>query len=272
MGRKIIEMQNEGNNMKKTSKEGKNTKQSRQSRPFIPTIREDFYDEGVQEGLKEILTSEQMLVTEKLIENTLKNEERWIAYLQGYNASEIANETGYSRANIAVRIKNQIANRDDADAWHKENRDRLFFARGWYIFVYLSDKAGDYRQSAEFLPKSTRTEDHMYRQYLQYGGTKLEQKHLDKRHDLPTERVNAILELLNEYPIEQVAFQERVYVENIERMAKENNKEITYEKDLGESREYTEKYNRWVEKRTEENRRRSREESELRRKQKEQQK
>lgn len=234
-------------------------KRTKMAKPFLDIIRSDFYKEGVQEGLSKILTHEQLVVTEKLLENTLKNEERWIAYIQGFNANEIGGATGYTRANISARLNNQLgAGKEDADRRHKENRELILDARDWYMYVYLSDQAGDFRQSEQFVPEDLQTDDHLYRLYIQNGGEKLKGTYVDGRHRLSDEKKEIILEELKDHTVERVAFQQRVYIENIERLAVEHNVPLRYEEDMisdPSEREYTQKYERWVNKKKELNRR-----------------
>lgn len=223
--------------------------------PVVDILKEAKEDELAYEEVKELMEYEQFIVFEDLIANNIEPDERWEVYLRGFNASEIGKETGFTRANIAARISSQIKGRkEELDKKHRDNRKKLFKARDWYLYVYLSDKEGDFRQMEEYLPERLRNDAYMYRKYKEHGGKDLEKDFIDRRHRITAERKTRILEGLKDKPIEQVAFQERVYLNNVQRIAEENDVDYFSEADNKEGgREYTEKLNVWMRRKREHN-------------------
>lgn len=240
--------------------------------PIVGVLGEAYKDKEALKGIKGILDKSQVRILEELIKNTLEPENRWIAYLWGFNASEIGRATGFTRANISARILNQVeGKKEEVDRKHKENRVVLFKARDWYLYVYKSDKVGDFRQMAKILPESLQNDAYMYRMYRTYGGQKIEKDFIDRRHKLSEDKINIIGLELKEKSLEQVAFQERVYPENILRLVSERNWEYFRESETGET-EYTEKLNAWLEQKRELNLKDSQRRSEERRKKREERK
>lgn len=215
-------------------------------RPVVDILKEARAEEGAQEQLRELLDEEQLRILDALIEGTLPLEERWIAYLKGYKASEIAKEIGLTRATVTSRITHQLGDKkESAKKEHGEKRKRLYAAREWYLYVYLSDKVGDYRQMAQYLPERLREDVSMYRIYEKNGGRELERDFVDRRHEVSPERKHSILTGLQTMPLEEVAFKERVYPTNVVRIAEESGQAYTTEEELGRT-EYTDKLEIWM--------------------------
>lgn len=219
--------------------------------PTIKVLGMDFYEPEYQEGLKEILTSEQIRVAEKLFKGELEKEERWVAYIQGFNLSEIAESEGTSRENVRARVQYQLGNNyEKGKEQYEQNRDSVIYARKWTLYVYLADKYNDYEYSKEVLQgtkydrqPTSLGEDYMYNLYKRYGGTKQKSKYPDKREVLDYEKRERIKEKLEVEPIEQVAFQERVLIGSILDEIKKSGGSYFHEQPDGE---YKEKYEKWL--------------------------
>ena len=219
--------------------------------PLIDVLKEARLDQKANEDLEKIMEYEAIKVLDDLINDSLDIEERWIAYLWGFKASEIAQETGYTRANISSRINYQLRGKEsEVKEKHRKNRESLFYAKKWYLYVYLSDKDGDFRQMAKYLPERNRNDAYMYRMYTTYGGQTLEKDFIDRRHKITPEKKQRIIEDLKDKTLEQVAFQERVQIDNVIRIAEDNEVEYVTEKDKGLD-EYTKKYYQWLERKKE---------------------
>lgn len=251
---------NGGNKMRKQEEEKRIIKR------LLDVFEEASKDADARKGLEKRLDISQLKVMDDLLNNELDPEDRWIAYSQGFQASEIARATDFTRANISARIRHQLEGRkEEIDEKHKENREKLYYAREWYLYVYLSDLEGDFRQIGRYLPKLKRDDAYMYRMYKHYGGEDIERDFVDRRQILDDKRKKELLKELEFKTIEQVSFQERVYPETVRRIAEENNVDYVTEKEKGET-EYTEKLHEWIKRKREQNiqdkrRRREREEA-----------
>lgn len=221
---------------------------------ILDVLEKAVEDDVAKEKLRDILDDEQIQMIENLKEGKLEHDNRWIAYMYGFNASDIGRATNYTRANITVRIGTQITGRkEEITNKHRENRKKLYQARDWYLYVYLSDKLGDFRQMKEYLPKSRQDDTFMYWKYKELGGEKIDKDFVDRRHMLEEAKKKDILEGLKKYPLERVAFQERIYPENVTRIAEDAGVKYFLEKDVvledgTVSTEYRDKLNLWLEK------------------------
>src|SRR5699024_5139440 len=214
-------------------------------------ILKGMENESILEGYKKVITESQLLILKKLKEETFIVEDRLDAYKNGFNMSEIGEHTNCSRAAVSKYLNKEMGTkREEYDKLHFENREKLHFANNWYFFVYLSDKEGDYRQSMEFLPVTIRDEHTAYRRYKEYGGETLNRIVPDGRYLRDKEKEDRVVEKLKDSPVEMVAFQERLTVRSVEKIAKRNEVTVFYEKEIGES-EYTEKLETWLRKKKE---------------------
>src|SRR5699024_4457916 len=182
--------------------------------------------------------------------------------------SVIGEHTGCTRAASSKYLNHRIEkNKEEVEEELKENREKMHRARRWYLYVYLSDKEGDYRQVKKHLSSTLREDGTAYNYYVEYGGKKLQKDHVDGRTKIKTEKEERILKRLEDEPIEKVAFQERITTGSIETLAEENDVVPFNEKEIGENT-YTIKYVRWqkkkeaIRKRELEERRKEREEKE----------
>jgi len=233
---------------------------------IVRELIEVLDEEEVSKGIKEILKDNQVRVLEKLKKGEFTAEDRLIAYRSGINMSEIGEHTGCTRAAISKYLLPRInKNKEEIEEEFKENREKLHRARRWYLYVYLSDKKGDYRQVKNHISSTLREDGTAYNLYVEYGGKKLQKDHIDKRTKIKTAKEERILKRLKDEPVEKVAFQERLTVGSVETLAEENEVVTFSEKDIGEN-VYTIKYVKWqkkkedIRKRYVEERRRKREE------------
>jgi len=235
---------------------------------IVKELIEVLDKEEVLKGIKRILNDNQMQVLSKLKRGEFTVDDRIIAYRSGINMSEIGEHTGCTRAAISKYLNPRIEkNKEEVEEEFKENREKLHRARRWYLYVYLSDKEGDYRQVKKHLSSTLREDGTAYNYYVEYGGKKLQKDHVDGRTKIKTEKEERILKRLEDEPIEKVAFQERITTGSIETLAEENDVVPFTEKEIGENT-YTIKYVRWqkkkeaIRKRELEERRKEREEKE----------
>lgn len=203
-------------------------------------------EDVLEEGLNELLTDQQLFVIRKLKNKTFNTEDRVEAYKQGINMAEMGEYTNCTRAAVSKYLNRVMgSNKEEVEKSFYENREKLYYARNWYFYVYKSDIEGDYRQIKQYLSSTIKEDSIAYIYYKDYGGKKLGKLHEDKRSILAEDKVERILKRLEDEPIEKVAFSERVKLETVENVVEKNNAKAFYEEEIGET-EYTEKLNRWL--------------------------
>lgn len=229
-------------------------KDIRKTKDIVGILKEIKLDEESNKHMENTLGDVQIRMLDNLINDNLDVDERWLAYREGFQASEISRSTGTTRANISARVNTQLkGNKEEVKEEHKEKRKKLFLVRDWYHFVYLSDKVGDFRQMSKYLPERVRKDTYMFRKYQEHGGVKLDRDFVDKRTVLKKSKKNRILSKLEDKTIEQVAYEERVDTSTISRIAEESGMtEYKEESEQGEY-EYTEKLKEWKRKKKERN-------------------
>lgn len=203
-------------------------------------------EDVLKEGLKDLLSDEQFFVLRKLKNSEFQVEDRLVAYKQGINMAEIGEFTNYTRAAISKYLKRLMGNdKEKIEEEFYANREKLYYARNWYFYVYKSDVEGDYRQIKQYLSSTVQEDSIAYTYYRDYGGTKLEKSHEDRRRTLGEDKQERILKKLKNEPMEKVAFRERLKLESIKQLAEENGVEYFYEEEIGET-EYRDKLDKWL--------------------------
>lgn len=227
---------------------------TRRMPPILDVFDSAYQSEEAKQKFEEKLNEEQLLYTELLIDKELRPNSFREAYLAGYRAAEIADRLGYTKQYARRYVVSDNAQQKGLDKEeHSKNRKALESVRNWYLFVFLSDEAGDFRQMKPYFPPSVqKQEGTLYAHYIRNGGKKLEGTYFDPRREVSGERREILLNKLKEQPIEKVAFYERLYIDTLEKMAEDANIDIIWEKDLYRT-EYTIKYYNWISKKNEEN-------------------
>lgn len=225
--------------------DNKKTKITRKFTSIYEIFKEASENNKDFEEIKMRITGKQYSVFLELLERKIDPDERWVAYEQGFNTTDIATALNQTRANVAARLRHQLRNRrKESYQIHRSNRKELVKVRNWYVYVYLSDKAGTYMQAEKYTAKREGSAQYLFRKYKEHGGTKLDRYPIDQRLKIADKKKRTIKKELKTKPFEQVSFQQRINPKNLTRLIQENDWEVVYEKDIGETH-YTEKVQKW---------------------------
>src|SRR5699024_5422904 len=105
-------------------------------------------------------------VLRKLKNSEFQVEDRLVAYKQGINMAEIGEFTNYTRAAISKYLKRLMGNdKEKIEEEFYANREKLYYARNWYFYVYKSDVEGDYRQIKQYLSSTVQEDSIAYTYY-----------------------------------------------------------------------------------------------------------